>query len=131
MSNSTTIKEASSHWPGLSGQAYLNAANFIRKYLAPLGVIDPASRAKLYPAHLLHAIYAVYSLKDSKPHYAAETLAKLLTPTTTVDHTLYSVTENQEYWHVVDINGNVIRKFTKNPHLAAMQHCCALNTNPQ
>lgn len=131
MSNSTTIKEASSHWPGLTGQAYLNAANFIRKYLAPLGVIDPASRAKLYPAHLLHAIYAVYSLKDSKPHYAAETLSKLLTPTTTEDHTLYRTIETQKTWSVVDQNGNIIERYYKDPKSAAISHCETLNVTPQ
>ncbi len=129
MSNSTTIKEASSHWPGLSGQAYINAANFIRKHLAPLGVIDPESRAKLYPAHLVHAIYTVYSLKDGKPNYAEAILAKLLT--TTADHPLYSTIETPQSWSVVDKNGNVIHRHFKDAKAAAINQCDCLNNNPQ
>lgn len=129
MSYSTTIKEASSHWPGLSGQAYINAANFIRKYLAPLGIIDPESRAKLYPAHLVHAIYTVYALKDSKPNYAETILAKLLTTTET--HPQYSTIESSQSWSVVDQNGNVIQRYYKDAKSAAIHHCDSLNNKLQ
>ena len=129
MSNSTTIKEASSHWPGLSGQAYINAANFIRKYLAPLGIIDPESRAKLYPAHLLHAIYTVYALKDGKPHYAEEILAKLLA--TTEDRPQYRTIESPQSWSVVDKNDNVIQRYYKDAKSAAIRHCDSLNIKLQ
>lgn len=127
MSNPTTIKEASSHWPNLSGQAYINAANFIRKYLAPLGVIDPASRAKLYPAHLMHAIYAVYSIKGGTPRHAEEILANLLT--STEDHTQYKTKESPNAWCVVDQKGNVIARYYKDPKCAAISHCDSFNTS--